>query len=179
MTTGTHGKLVIRKSQPGDLAFIESLYPAAFPEEDLLPLVRAMMACDEEILSLVGERDGLAAGHAVFTLGSIGGTERKIALLGPVAVDPNLQRSGIGSAIIREGLRLLKALDVEQVFVLGDPAYYGRLGFLPGATVKAPYELPQEWSQAWQYMPLADKDIAGEGRLQLPDFWMRRELWGE
>ena len=30
----------IRKSVPGDLAAIEWLYPEAFPDEDLLPLVR-------------------------------------------------------------------------------------------------------------------------------------------
>lgn len=177
--TSNPGNLTIRKSRSGDLAWLESVYPAAFPEEDLLPLVRAMMKDSEEILSLVGEKDGVAAGHVVFTFGSIDGTERKTALLGPVAVDPKHQRSGIGSAIIREGLDRLKVGGVEQVFVLGDPAYYGRFGFLPGAQVKAPYDLPEDWSEAWQYIPLADGDIVDEGRLHLPDFWMRPELWGE
>ena len=177
--TSNAGNLTIRECRPDDVAWLESLYPASYPEEDLLPLVRAMWNSSEEILSLAGEKDGIAAGHAVFTLGSIDGTERKIALLGPVAVDPHHQRSGIGSAIIREGLDRLKAEGIEQVFVLGDPAYYGRLGFLPGATVKAPYELPEEWSEAWQYLSLGNTDIAKEGRLHLPDFWMRRELWGE
>ena len=177
--TSNPGNLTIRECRPDDLAWLESLYPAAFPEEDLLPLVRAMMKNSEALLSLVGEKEGVGAGHAVFTLGVIEETEQSIALLGPVAVDPGHQRSGIGSAIIREGLNRLKADGIEQVFVLGDTAYYGRLGFLAGAKVKPPYDLPVEWSDAWQYLVLADTDVDDDGRLSLPEFWMRPELWGE
>jgi len=179
MNTNTHDQPALREGGPGDLEWLELLYPAAFPEEDLLPLVRTMVRSGAEILSLVGEVDGVAAGHGVFTLGRIDGTSREIALLGPVAVDPGHQRSGIGGAIIREGLNRLKPMGVEQVFVLGDPAYYGRFGFLPGAKIKPPYDLPLEWSDAWQHLSLADADIANEGRISLPEFWMRRELWGE
>ncbi|WP_075996436.1 GNAT family N-acetyltransferase [Salaquimonas pukyongi] len=172
-------KPAIRESRPGDLAWLELLYPAAFPEEDLLPLVRAMLTSSAEILSLVAEREGAGAGHCLFTLGSIEGTGRKIALLGPVGVDPNHQRCGIGSAMIAEGLKRLQAAKVKQVFVLGDPSYYSRFGFRPGAGVKPPYELPQNWSDAWQTLPLGDGDVAEEGRLLLPEFWMRPELWAE
>lgn len=179
MTTNNPGNLTIRECESGDLEWLESLYPAAFPEEDLLPLVRGMMNSREAMLPLVAEVDGVAAGHAVFTLGCIEETERKIALLGPVAVDPKHQRSGIGSAIILEGLDRLKRNGIEQVFVLGDPAYYGRFGFLPGAKVKPPHEIPPVWSDAWQYLALANTDVADEGRLSLPDFWMLPELWGE
>ena len=49
--------------------------------------------------------------------------------LGPVAVAPDRQRSGIGSALIRRSLESAAALGTEAVFVLGDPAYYGRFGF--------------------------------------------------
>ena len=179
MTTNNPGTLTIRECRSGDLDWLELLYPAAFPEEDLLPLVRAMMNSSAAMLPLVAELDGVAAGHAVFTLGVIEETEQSIALLGPVAVDPGHQRSGIGSAIILEGLDRLKTDGIEQVFVLGDPAYYGRLGFLPGAKVKPPYDLPVEWSDAWQYLVLADTDVDDDGRLSLPEFWMRPELWGE
>jgi len=33
----------IRESTPDDLVAIESLYPEAFPDEDLLPLVRELL----------------------------------------------------------------------------------------------------------------------------------------
>jgi len=49
--------------------------------------------------------------------------------LAPVAVLPGRRRAGIGSALIREGLKRARRQGHEAVFVLGDPAYYGRFGF--------------------------------------------------
>ena len=49
--------------------------------------------------------------------------------LAPVAVHPSFQKQGIGSALIREGLDRAKKDRWRCVFVLGDPAYYGRFGF--------------------------------------------------
>jgi len=44
----------IRESVPGDLAAIEVLYLEAFPDEDLLPLVRELLQDASVALSLVG-----------------------------------------------------------------------------------------------------------------------------
>ena len=49
--------------------------------------------------------------------------------LAPVAVRPDVQSHGIGSQLIREGLRLCQELGYDYCVVLGDPKYYHRFGF--------------------------------------------------
>jgi putative acetyltransferase len=127
--------LEIRESAPADLAAIELLYPEAFPDEDLLPLVRDLLREASAVLSLIGIFCSRLVGHVIFTKCSLVGSNASAALLGPLAVAPAQQRQGVGSAIVRAGLRRLEDADVSRVYVLGDPAYYGRLGFLPESCV--------------------------------------------
>jgi putative acetyltransferase len=49
--------------------------------------------------------------------------------LGPIAVLPERQNKGIGSKLISEALARARADAWDGVFVVGDPAYYGRFGF--------------------------------------------------
>ena len=53
----------IRQSVPGDVAELEQLYPEAFPDEDLLPLVTDLLANPSIVLSLVGVVDSTLVGH--------------------------------------------------------------------------------------------------------------------
>lgn len=94
----------IRESVPDDVTAIENLYPAAFRDEDLLPLVRALLREEPPVPSLIGILDGALVGHVIFTAcGIVGGTDA-VALLRPLAVAPARHRRGIGSAIVRAGL---------------------------------------------------------------------------
>lgn len=159
------------------MASIERLYPAAFPEEDLLPLVRQLLTEDPGILSLVAEAGEATVGHILFTLCGISGSDAKAALLAPLAVAPEWQRKGIGSALIREGLSRLKRDGVARAYVLGDPAYYGRSGFSPETGVAPPYPLPEEYREAWQSLGLGSAPLPDHGTLGLPDVWMQPALW--
>lgn len=167
----------IRESMQIDLAAIESLYPGAFPDEDLLPLVRDLLREAPIALSLVGTIDSRLVGHVIFTRCSVAGSSDRSALLGPLAVEPAWQRRGIGSAIVRNGLRRLKGEGASQVFVLGDPAYYGHLGFLPESRIAPPYTLPTEWEGAWQSQSLRDTTTPHPGKLSLPQPWLQPSLW--
>ena len=171
-------KINIRQSRPDDLPSIERLYPAAFPDEDLLPLVRHLLMHESGIRSLVAEAGQTLAGHILFTLCSISGSDIRAALLAPLAVAPEQQRKGVGTALIREGLRLLGLQDVSQVYVLGDPAYYGRSGFEPETGVTPPYPLPEQWRDAWQSLRLGSAPPPAQGELLLPEVWMQPVLWG-
>lgn len=53
--------------------------------------------------------------------------------LGPLAVTPNLQRRGIGSALVQSGLNQLFETGCPFAVVLGHPEYYPRFGFEPAA----------------------------------------------
>ncbi len=167
----------IRESAPGDLAAIESLYPEAFPDEDLLPLLRELLGASSSRLSLVGMIDGLLVGHVVFTKCHVAESAGPDALLGPLAVAPSWQRRGIGNAIVRAGLRRLEDEGVTQVYVLGDPSYYGRLGFNTETRVTPPYELPPDWAAAWQSQSLVAAAKPRSGKLLVPEPWLQRALW--
>lgn len=167
----------IRESMQADLPAIEALYPGAFPDEDLLPLVRDLLREATVALSLVGTIDSRLVGHVIFTRCSVAESSDRSALLGPLAVEPAWQRRGIGSAIVRNGLRRLKDEGVSQVFVLGDPAYYGRLGFLVESRIAPPYTLPTEWEGAWQSQSLRGTKTPHPGKLSLPQPWLQPSLW--
>jgi putative acetyltransferase len=167
----------IRESLLTDNEALEELYPAAFPDEDLLPLVSELLQEEDGILSLVANYDKTVVGHVVFTMCSIAGSNERVALLGPVAVSPQFQRRGIGSALIQEGLNRLKSESATQVHVLGDPAYYGRFGFESNGKVTPPYPLPQEWLTAWQSISLLEAGPDMHGVLSVPRPWQRPALW--
>ena len=168
----------IRQSAPGDVAAIEALYPDAFPDEDLLPLVRDLLGEEPAVLSLVGIVAGALAGHVIFTTcGVAGRTDTTVALLGPLAVAPARQRQGVGSAIVRVGLREMQKADMNRAYVLGDPAYYARFGFAPEDEVAPPYPLPKEWRGAWQSLSLNGSAPPLQGKLSVPRPWRHRALW--
>jgi len=170
-------KIGIRKSQPNDIPLIEKLYPNAFPDEDLLPLVRELLGEEAIVLSLVGIADKALMGHAILTTCGIVGRTDKVALLGPLAIAPTWQRRGIGSAIVRAGLRQLQDGGTIQVYVLGDPAYYRRFGFAPDDGVTPPYPLPEEWRGAWQSLSLRGSKPPLRGTLSVPQPWRQHALW--
>jgi putative acetyltransferase len=162
---------------PGDLISIEVLYPDAFPDEDLLPLVRDLLQDARVALSLVGIIGSSLVGHVIFTTCGVAGSSDKAALLGPLAVTSAWQRQGIGSAIIRAGLQQLENASVTQVYVLGDPAFYGRFGFVPETRVAPPYLLPAEWRGAWQSTSLGSVKPPLRGKLSVPQPWLQPALW--
>ena len=169
--------LTIRDLGTDDIAALDALYPAAFPEEDLLPVLRGLRAEPDGVLQLVALRGATLVGHIAFTSCEVPDTPRTVALLAPLAVSPDAQRTGVGSALVREGLDRIRSMGVAQVNVLGDPAYYGRFGFTPDRFLAPPYDLPKDWETAWQRLPLQSGGPP-EGRLRVPAPWRDPRLWG-
>lgn len=170
-------KIEVRESLPDDLVAIETLYPRAFPDEDLLPLVRQLLTEKTIVLSLVGIVDRTLVGHGMFTTCGVSGTNAAVALLGPLGVAPALQRQGVGSAIVSTGLQRLEDRGISNVYVLGDPAYYGRFGFEPDGQVAPPYPLPEEWHGAWQSLALHGDKPPLQGTLSVPQPWLQPRFW--
>ncbi|WP_233617423.1 MULTISPECIES: GNAT family N-acetyltransferase [Actinomadura] len=137
----------IRAEAPADTAGIREVLLAAFPTPEEADLVDALRADPAWIpgLSLVAETpDGRLAGYSLLTRCRVGG-EPALAL-GPVAVRPDLQRTGAGAAAVRAGLEAARARGENLVLVLGHPEYYPRFGFEPasGFGIRAPFEVPDE-----------------------------------
>lgn len=170
-------KLEIRDSVAADFGAIELLYSVAFPDEDLLPLVRDLLPDTTVVTSVVGEIGSRIVGHVILTKCGVTGARVNAALLGPLAVKPARQGQGIGSALVRDALRQLKDKDVRVVCVLGDPAFYVRLGFLPESSIRPPFHLPAEYEGAWQSQTLCDLGTAYSGMLSVPKQWRQPSLW--
>lgn len=98
-------------------------------------------------ISLVAERDDMIIGHVAFSPILINGEDLGWFGLGPVSVSPSLQRKGIGTALIEEGLKRLKDQGAAGCVVLGDPAYYRRFGFTSDHTLHYG-DVPPEYFQS-------------------------------
>jgi putative acetyltransferase len=61
--------------------------------------------------------------------------------------------------------------------VLGDPAYYGRFGFIQEHKVTPPYPLPTQWVNAWQSIKQCDREPPLAGKLSVPEPWRQSALW--
>lgn len=166
----------VRPSTPDDLSGIEQLYADAFPDEDLIPVVRELLDLGE--MSLVAEKNGAIVGHVLFTQCEVAG--EKVSMLAPLCAAPALHRQGIGTALVQEGLARLKRDGMGWVYVLGDPNYYGRFGFQTENDVAPPYPLPNEWQDlgAWQSMAVGNTP-ALKGKLEVPAPWRHQKYWSE
>ena len=167
----------IRRSGASDWDALEALYGAAFPDEDLLPLLRDLLAAETGVLSLAALRDGQLIGHVAFTVCRAG--QERVCLLAPLAVHPDVQREGAGIALVEAGLSAMKADGSSHAFTLGDPNYYGRFGFEAEHSTKPPYVLPDKWRGAWQSLGLSGETPTCECVLQVPAAWAKPELWAE
>lgn len=169
--------LTICETDCKDVADLLALYPLMFPAEDLRPLVEALLRGPLGVLSLAALKGEVAVAHALFSPCGIAATDQSGALLGPLGVSPQHQGRGLGRALIETGLAQLRERGVGWVFVLGDPAFYGRFGFLPERQVSTPQPIPDDWSEAWQSLRLAAGRAAPTGPLSVPAPWMEPTLW--
>jgi putative acetyltransferase len=126
---------------------VRAVNEAAFEtsvEADVIDVLRAKAV---RLISLVADVDGQIVGHILFSPVSMAEHPRLHVMgLGPMAVVPRYQRQGIGSALVREGLRQCEQLGCHAVVVVGHPHYYPRFGFAPASTyaIRCEYDVPDE-----------------------------------
>jgi len=156
--------VLIRRETPADVPEVRAVVGAAFdvPQSSAEPaevqLLDRLRTSPEWIpaLSLVAESPaGRVEGHVVCTRAWIADVE--VVGLGPLAVRPDRQRSGVGSALMHAVLAAAEALGTPAVALLGSTAYYSRFGFRPGRVVGV--EAPEPgWGDHFQvrlYVPSA------------------------
>ncbi|MGK4578700.1 GNAT family N-acetyltransferase [Kitasatospora sp. HPMI-4] len=131
----TRNQWITRAETEADIPTIRDINLAAFDtplEADLVDALRAD-PCWIDGLSVVStEDDGTPVGHALLTRCHIG--DSPALCLAPVAVLPEHQRTGAGSAAIRAALKAAKEIGEHHVVVLGHPEYYPRFGFTRAST---------------------------------------------
>ena len=126
--------MIIRNETESDIEAIAEITKAAFAtcpygEHTEQFITNALRAAGALTVSLVAEIDRDVVGHVAFSPVTISDGSPDWYGLGPVSVLPQHQRQGIGTALIREGLSLLKARGGQGCVLVGEPAYYQRFGF--------------------------------------------------
>lgn len=128
--------MALRPEQTRDHDAVRDLHRTAFGAGHggtVADLVDALRRDDPAALSVVAEEADGIAGHIMFSAALLDAPRRLVAVrtLSPLAVAPRWQGRGIGSALVRVGLRQLDESGVPLVFLEGDPRYYARMGFGP------------------------------------------------
>jgi putative acetyltransferase len=164
-----------RPEKDNDHDAIFEINHLAFPEDNEARLVDMLRESDSYVdgLSIVAEKDGEIVGHILFTKLTIESSEGKFTALSlaPIAVKPNFQRQGIGSGLIKEGIKACKSLGYGAIIVVGHPEYYPRFGFSPAREkgLETPFPVPDEAFMVYEIVPGYFDNIGGMIKLA-PEF---------
>jgi putative acetyltransferase len=163
--------MLIRRELPNDADAVRAVHLAAFarPATDDAPARQGTreaglvdeLRSDGDLVPeccLVAEVDGVVAGHVTVSRATVDG-EPVVVALGPIGVLPEVQRSGVGSALMHAALAAADALGEKGVVLLGHPTYYPRFGF--GPAVEHGITPPQDWGP--QYFMLRRLHAWGDG----------------
>lgn len=135
--------LNIREENPKDHRTTEEVVREAFynryapgaTEHYVLHLLRREPGF-EAWHSLVAEYEGQLIGQVLLSpariLGNNGETHRMI-ILGPVCCLNAVSGRGVGSALMRAAIEKAKERGERAIFLMGDPRYYRRFGFVPAS----------------------------------------------
>jgi putative acetyltransferase len=133
--------VIIRSETSTDFAAVRAVVKATFPTSVEADLVDRLRHDGDAVFSLVAVECNELVGFVTFS--EMEAPFRALGL-GPVAVLPGHQRTGVGTLMIKEGLVRAGREGWKGVFVLGEPRYYRRFGFNVGkaAGFVSPYSGP-------------------------------------
>ncbi len=133
--------MIIRAAETGDADAIRRIVAAAFGRQEEAAIVEGVRREGAALCELVAEDAGAVIGHVLFSAMAVVPSRCPIAALGPLAVAPEAQGRGVGSALARTGVRRCRELGSHAIVVLGHPNYYPRFGFSADAAVRlaSPY----------------------------------------
>ena len=157
----------LRDETPDDHDVIREVNRRAFAGEGEAQLGDRLRGDGLVVVSLVAIEAARAVGHVLFSELPIE-TERGViaaAALEPLAVVPERQGRGIGSALVRRGLELCGERGRAAVVVLGHPGYYPRFGFSAelARRLRAPYS-----GTAFMALELTPGALADAGTVRYP-----------
>jgi putative acetyltransferase len=197
-------RVLIRREAPGDAWAIRAVTAAAFArpgesepvEASLVDWLRDSPDWLPEFSLVAVGADGEVTGHVLCTrgivhiggtgdTGSIGltgalgregdGAVASVLALGPLSVRPDMQRRGVGSALMHAVLGAADASDEPLVALLGSTAYYPRFAFRPARE----YQITpshQEWGDHFQVRVLTAYNPAVRGAFAYPEPFARVSL---
>jgi len=176
--------MIIRPATIEDRESIAKLHRSAFPEDEWQKVTNLAAQLLQEATPagfslVVDDEQNHVIGHVAFSpVTAPSMPDLRAAILAPLAIAPDTQRQGLGSALVNHGLDILTEEENHIVFVYGDPEYYGRFGFTAESAENflPPYEL--QFPTGWLAMaltaeapPTAPVPISCVPALQDPTLW--------
>ena len=165
--------IAIRRERPGDERAIRAVNAAAFGRPLEARIVDEIRGTDRWIEggSLVAEDpSGRVVGHLLLSEGDLvtdAAWVRRIWMVGPVAVVPELQGRGIGTALMKAAITYADGRTQPVLCLLGHAEYYPRFGFRPARSLGI--EPPHPWRDAnWMALPLRAWDAGVRGVARFP-----------
>ncbi len=165
----------VRLEVAGDEPAIRHVEEAAFPgpeEADIVDRIRREAPDGWQSLVAVDAATRIV-GHLLMSPCPVivddGSPVAEVLAIGPVAVLPDVQHRGVGSALMAGATGLAIARAVPAVVLLGHPAYYVRFGFSPARWLGL--EPPaQAWpDEAWLARRLPAWTDAVAGTVRYPE----------
>ena len=148
--------MIIRDEEQHDAAAIRQTVQDAFQGAEHGSgtegrIVDGLRSANALTVSLVAVEDGEVVGHVAISPVSVSAGTWWYGL-GPVAVNTQWQRRGIGSLLIKEALSRLQKCGASGCVVLGDPDFYGKFGFAndPNVTLA---DVPPPYFQILSFGP--------------------------
>jgi putative acetyltransferase len=162
--------VIVRAETSDDHADIRRIVDEAFGDTITGDIVDGIRASDRFVpeLSLVAVSEGHAVGHVISSYVDVVPGTRRVLQVGPLAVVPSHQRQGVGSALMRETIRIADERGEPLLLIEGSPTYYGRFGFTRAD--EQGIEMPPEsrGPQFFMIRPLGAYDPTLRGRAVYP-----------
>ena len=166
--------LTILAETPNDAHAIERLHERTFgPGRFVLSAYRLREHVDHVMdLSFTARIGTLLVGSVRQLPVCIGDT--KALLLGPLTVEPPFRGRGVGRALLDRAVTDARAKGHRLVLLVGDDAYYGRVGFKPVPKGRAAMPGPVDYGRllVLELVAGAFDDVSGAVR---PDWSMARD----
>jgi putative acetyltransferase len=163
----------IRPERAGDEGEIRDVNVAAFGGSVEAGIVDRLRGTDRWLDggSLVAVARSRVVGHLLISAGDLipatGGGARRLWLVGPVAVAPDHQRRGIGSALMLRAIAFATERRQPVLCLLGHADFYPRFGFERATALGL--EPPEPWpDENWLALRLAGWNASWRGWVRYP-----------
>jgi len=164
----------IRCETQQDIETIRAVNQLAFGGSAEADLVDRLRQQGISLISMVAVEPHKIVGHILFSPMSVDGHPEIVTVAGlaPLAVLPTYQRKGIGSKLVRAGLKECRQAGFKAVAVLGHPDYYPRFGFKPAASygIRCEFDAPAEAFMVLELHPGALAELRNSKLCYLPEF---------
>jgi predicted N-acetyltransferase YhbS len=163
--------VIVRRERPADHDAVLEIHRSAFGGGADVVEARLVDELREDAgflphLSLVAE-DGRLTGHVIATRGRLEPLGTPVLGLGPLGVRPDAQRRGVGTALVHALVAVAEAGREQLIALLGDPAYYGRFGFVRSSELDVEPPDPA-WGEHFQVRLLSGPPVSGTFRYAAP-----------